>query len=67
VSYARDSLDEAGRDGFDGHCGRRLREQRHADVFDTTFSDDTSRYHNEGDANLTDISYHMGLPRFSSS
>jgi len=31
-------------------------------VFDTTFSDSYKPlYHNEGDANLTDISYHMGL------
>ena len=32
------------------------------DVFDTTFSDNYKPlYHNEGDANFTDISYHMGL------
>ena len=32
------------------------------DVFNTTFSDDYKPlYHNEGDANFTDISYHIGL------
>ena len=32
------------------------------DVFDTAFSDDYKPlYHNEGDANFTDISYHLGL------
>ncbi|MDE3188413.1 MAG: CRTAC1 family protein [Acidobacteriota bacterium] len=32
------------------------------DVFDTAFSDSYKPlYHNEGDANMTDVSYHMGL------
>lgn len=32
------------------------------DVFDTTFSDNYKPlYHNEGDANMTDVSYDMGL------
>jgi len=32
------------------------------DVFDTTFSDNYKPlYHNEGDANMTDVSYEMGL------
>ena len=32
------------------------------DVFDTAFSDSYKPlYHNEGDANMTDISYHIGL------
>jgi hypothetical protein len=32
------------------------------DVFDTTFSDNYKPlYHNEGDANMTDVSYQMGL------
>jgi hypothetical protein len=36
------------------------------DVFDTTFSDDYKPlYHNEGDANLTDISYHLGIAEIS--
>jgi hypothetical protein len=36
------------------------------DVFDTSFSDDYKPlYHNEGDANLTDISYHLGFAEIS--
>ncbi len=32
------------------------------DIFDTTFSDNYKPlYHNEGDANMTDVSYEMGL------
>jgi hypothetical protein len=32
------------------------------DIFDTTFSDDYKPlYHNEGDANMTDISYQLGI------
>ena len=32
------------------------------DVFNTTFSDDYKPlYRNEGDANFTDVSYHIGL------
>jgi len=36
------------------------------DIFNTTFSDDYKPlYHNEGDANLTDISYQLGIAEIS--
>lgn len=64
VSYASGfALDEAGRETASmGIAVGDYQNNGMLDVFDTTFSDDYKPlYHNEGDANLTDISYHMGL------
>ena len=64
VSYASGfALNEAGRET--ASMGIAVGDWQHKgqlDVFDTTFSDDYKPlYHNEGDANFTDISYHIGL------
>ena len=64
VSYASGfALNEAGRET--ASMGIAVGDWQHngqLDVFDTTFSDDYKPlYHNEGDANFTDISYHIGL------
>jgi hypothetical protein len=64
VSYASGfALDEAGRETASmGIAVGDYENNGMLDVFDTTFSDSYKPlYHNEGDANLTDISYHMGL------
>ncbi len=64
VSYASGfALNEAGRET--ASMGIAVGDWQHngqLDIFDTTFSDDYKPlYHNEGDANFTDISYHVGL------
>ena len=64
VSYASGfALNEAGRET--ASMGIAVGDWQHngqLDIFDTTFSDDYKPlYHNEGDANFTDISYHIGL------
>ena len=64
VSYASGfALNEAGRETASmGIAVGDYENNGMLDVFDTTFSDDYKPlYHNEGDANLTDISYHVGL------
>jgi hypothetical protein len=64
VSYASGfALDEAGRETASmGIAVGDYENNGMLDVFDTTFSDSYKPlYHNEGDANMTDISYHMGL------
>jgi len=64
VSYASGfALNEAGRET--ASMGIAVGDWQHngkLDIFDTTFSDDYKPlYHNEGDANFTDVSYHIGL------
>ena len=64
VSYASGfALNEAGRETASmGIAVGDYENTGMLDVFDTTFSDDYKPlYHNEGDSNLTDISYHVGL------
>jgi hypothetical protein len=68
VSYASGfALNEAGRETASmGIAVGDYENNGMLDVFDTTFSDDYKPlYHNEGDANLTDISYHLGLAEIS--
>ncbi len=64
VSYASGyALNEAGRET--ASMGIALGDYENngmLDAFNTTFSDDYKPlYHNEGDANFTDVSYHVGL------
>jgi hypothetical protein len=64
VSYASGfALNEAGRETASmGLAIGDWQNNGRVDIFDTTFSDDYKPlYHNEGDANFTDISYHIGL------
>jgi hypothetical protein len=64
VSYASGfALNEAGRETASmGIAVGDWQNNGQLDIFDTTFSDDYKPlYHNEGDANFTDISYHIGL------
>jgi enediyne biosynthesis protein E4 len=64
VSYASGyALDEAGRETASmGIAVGDWQNNGQLDVFNTTFSDDYKPlYHNEGDANFTDISYKIGL------
>ncbi|HKD61858.1 MAG TPA: CRTAC1 family protein [Terracidiphilus sp.] len=64
VSYASGyALNEAGRETASmGIAVGDIRNNGMLDVFNTTFSDDYKPlYRNEGDANFTDISYHIGL------
>jgi hypothetical protein len=64
VSYASGyALNEAGRETASmGIAVGDYENNGKLDVFNTTFSDDYKPlYHNEGDANFTDISYHVGL------
>jgi hypothetical protein len=64
VSYASGfALNEAGRETASmGIAVGDWQNRGQLDIFDTTFSDDYKPlYHNEGDANFTDISYHIGL------
>ena len=64
VSYASGyALNEAGRETASmGIAVGDYENNGMLDVFNTTFSDDYKPlYHNEGDANFTDISYHVGL------
>jgi enediyne biosynthesis protein E4 len=68
VSYASGfALNEAGREVASmGIAVGDYENNGMLDVFDTSFSDDYKPlYHNEGDANLTDISYHLGLAEIS--
>ncbi len=68
VSYASGfALNEAGRETASmGIAVGDYENKGMLDVFDTTFSDDYKPlYHNEGDANLTDISYHLGIAEIS--
>ena len=64
VSYASGfALNEAGRETASmGIAVGDYENNGMLDVFNTTFSDDYKPlYHNEGDANLTDVSYQMGI------
>jgi hypothetical protein len=64
VSYASGyALNEAGRETASmGIAVGDFENKGMLDVFNTTFSDDYKPlYRNEGDANFTDISYHIGL------
>jgi hypothetical protein len=64
VSYASGyALNEAGRETASmGIAVGDYENKGMLDVFNTTFSDDYKPlYHNEGDANFTDVSYHVGL------
>jgi enediyne biosynthesis protein E4 len=64
VSYASGyALNEAGRETASmGIAVGDWQNSGQLDVFNTTFSDDYKPlYHNEGDANFTDVSYHIGL------
>jgi len=64
VSYASGyALNEAGRETASmGIAVGDFQNNGMLDVFNTTFSDDYKPlYRNEGDANFTDISYHIGL------
>ena len=64
VSYASGyALNEAGRETASmGIAVGDYENTGMLDIFNTTFSDDYKPlYHNEGDANLTDVSYHVGL------
>jgi hypothetical protein len=68
VSYASGfALNEAGREVASmGIAVGDYENNGMLDVFDTAFSDDYKPlYHNEGDANFTDISYHLGLAEIS--
>ena len=64
VSYASGyALNEAGRETASmGIAVGDIQNKGMLDVFNTTFSDDYKPlYRNEGDANFTDVSYHIGL------
>jgi enediyne biosynthesis protein E4 len=64
VSYASGfALNEAGRETASmGIAVGDWQNNGQLDIFNTTFSDDYKPlYHNEGDANFTDISYKIGL------
>jgi enediyne biosynthesis protein E4 len=64
VSYASGyALNEAGRETASmGIAVGDTQNKGMLDVFNTTFSDDYKPlYRNEGDANFTDVSYHVGL------
>ena len=61
------ALNEAGRETATmGIAAGDFENNGMVDIFDTTFSDDYKPlYRNEGDANLTDISYQMGIADIS--
>jgi hypothetical protein len=68
VSYASGfALNEAGRETASmGIAVGDYENNGMLDIFDTTFSDDYKPlYKNEGDANLTDISYQLGIAEVS--
>jgi hypothetical protein len=68
VSYASGfALNEAGRETASmGIAMGDYQNNGMLDIFDTTFSDDYKPlYRNEGDANLTDISYQLGIAEIS--
>jgi hypothetical protein len=68
VSYPSGyALDEAGRETASmGIAAGDFQNNGMIDVFNTTFSDDYKPlYRNEGDANLTDISYQLGIAEIS--
>lgn len=68
VSYASGyALNEAGRETATmGIAVGDYDNTGQLDVYNTTFSDDYKPlYHNEGDANFTDISYQMGIAEIS--
>src|SRR6266567_3222615 len=68
VSYASGfALNEAGRETASmGIAVGDYQNNGMLDIFDTTFSDDYKPlYKNEGDANLTDISYQLGIAEIS--
>jgi hypothetical protein len=68
VSYASGyALNEAGRETASmGIAAGDFANNGMVDIFNTTFSDDYKPlYRNEGDANLTDISYQLGIAEIS--
>jgi hypothetical protein len=68
VSYSSGyALDEAGRETASmGIAVGDFENNGKVDVFNTTFSDDYKPlYRNDGDANMTDISYQLGLAEIS--
>jgi len=68
VSYASGyALNEAGRETATmGIAVGDYENNGQLDIYNTTFSDDYKPlYHNEGDANFTDISYQMGIAEIS--
>jgi hypothetical protein len=68
VSYASGyALNEAGRETATmGIAVGDYENNGQLDIYNTTFSDDYKPlYHNEGDANFTDISYQMGIAEVS--
>ncbi len=67
-SYASGyALDEAGRETASmGLAVGDYQNNGNVDVFNTTFSDDYKPlYHNDGDGNMTDISYQLGIAEIS--
>lgn len=67
-SYASGyALDEAGRETASmGLAVGDYQNNGNIDVFNTTFSDDYKPlYHNDGDGNMTDISYQLGIAEIS--
>jgi hypothetical protein len=64
VSFASGyALNESGRETASmGIAAGDMTHDGRIDIYNTTFSDDYKPlYHNDGDANFTDISYHMGI------
>ncbi|MDE3201793.1 MAG: CRTAC1 family protein [Acidobacteriota bacterium] len=61
------ALDEAGRETASmGLAVGDYQNNGNVDVFNTTFSDDYKPlYHNDGDGNMTDISYQLGIAEIS--
>jgi hypothetical protein len=61
------ALDEAGRETASmGIAAGDFENNGNEDVFNTTFSDDYKvLYRNDGDANMTDVSYQMGIAEIS--
>jgi hypothetical protein len=61
------ALDEAGRETASmGIAAGDFENNGNEDIFNTTFSDDYKvLYRNDGDANMTDVSYQMGIAEIS--